>query len=172
MSFWKLPLRYQVAAVITVLHTGAWASIALAADFPEVAVVSRGQITALDLHVDIVHPSPGDLRLVLHYDSDRDGAIDAAAPLPFHLAHHEGGTLPVRWSVPATLDGAYTFHFGQVEEGLDEEDRLVLSRFVGMPPSGEFYLEAVDSNGSAIGLIRDWTVEVHAIAHGSALAAK
>lgn len=172
MSFCRLPLQYQLAAVITFLHSGAWISTALAADTPLVAFVARGEITALDLQVDIIHPSPGDLRLVLHYDHDRDGVVDASAPLSFHLAHHQEGTLPVRWSVPAVLDGVYAFHFGQGQDGLDEEDHVVLSRFVGMAPSGEFYLEAIDSNGSAAGSIRNWNVDVHATARGSVLASK
>jgi hypothetical protein len=169
MSLNRLPVRYQVAAMILGICCGAWISTALAADYSLVTFATRGEITALDVHVDIIHPSPGDLHLVLHYDYDRDGMVDASAPLSFHLAYHEGGTLPTRWSVPAKLDGVYAFHFGQVQDGLDEEDRLVLSRFVGLAPSGEFYLEAVDSKGSADRSIREWNVDIRSTAKGSVL---
>ncbi|MEZ4655513.1 MAG: hypothetical protein R3E12_18470 [Candidatus Eisenbacteria bacterium] len=115
-------------------------------------------IESLELQLDIVHASPGDLSAQLEYDFDGDGHTDVSALLDFYLAHYEGGPLPDRWSCPAELHGLYVFHFSKTEPALTSEDRALLDRFVGLPAGGVFSVSASDSDGDASTAIRGWNV--------------
>lgn len=121
---------------------------------------TMGTITSVELDVEFVHVETGSLEARLHYDADGDGTIDVTAPIEPHLAHWDGGTLPERWSCPATLDGVYRFRFSGAEETLTEEERAAVTCFVGTKPGGAFYFEVLVGGERARNAVRSWDVTV------------
>lgn len=105
--------------------------------------------------MNIVHPSPADLRLWLAYDANNDGRMEARAPLELYQARTDRCADRDPFACPSALDGVYYFR----DDGR-RVDGPTLSLFDGLPRGGRFYLGAADTLRDNVGAVRSWAVYV------------
>jgi subtilisin-like proprotein convertase family protein len=116
---------------------------------------TTGTITDVAVAVTISHAYSGDVALTLRYDADRDGEIDADAPLDVYLSRPNLCIGEESWSCPVALEGTYVFK----DEGWSDAGyEAHLEAFEGLRADGEWYLVVADRGSGDVGTISGWSV--------------
>lgn len=133
---------------------------------------SKPQINGICLALDIRHDFIADLHILLGYDIDCDGELDAVAPIELFQARLGSHDADAEHAYFFQLDGVYFFRDDNVDDTADLEMQGAgdvaacaagqpiqgFSIFRGLPTGGDFYLSVVDSLKAKTGVLLDWAV--------------
>lgn len=133
---------------------------------------SKPQISGICLALHIRHDFIADLHILLGYDVDCDGELDAVAPIELFQVRPGSHEADPDFVYYFQLDGVYFFRDDKVDETVDLDLQGAsdvsacaagqpirgFSVFRGLPTGGNFYLSVVDSLRAKTGVLLDWAV--------------